>query len=380
MLFASTMTVMSGAIIAPALPGISRHFSDQPQVMIQLILTLPALMITLFSPLMGYLADRFGRKPLLLLMLSIYGLAGGAGFLIDSVELLLASRALMGIAVAGILSISTTLVGDYFEGSERVRFLGLQSSCMALGGVVFINLGGLLSDWSWRGPFLLYLTGVLLLPYAWAMLKPPHAQASAHATSAEEPAKVDIGRTALAYFAGMLAMMLFYLFPAQLPFLLSEQGEISGLAIGIALSTAAFTASIVSFCYGYYKPFLSVMTIYVMGFVLAGAGFFVVGTTHGYTMAIIGAAISGLGLGAFMPNTTAWLMRITPQRVRGRVFGGFTATFFFGQFISPIAVAPAVVWLESLRNVYLGMAVLCSLLAILMAILGKTYLKADSRL
>ncbi|PRY64436.1 putative MFS family arabinose efflux permease [Vreelandella songnenensis] len=380
LLFASTMTVMSGAIIAPALPGISRHFSEHPQVLIQLILTLPALMITLFSPLMGYLADRFGRKPLLLLMLSIYGLAGGAGFLIDSVELLLASRALMGVAVAGILSISTTLVGDYLEGSERVRFLGLQSSCMALGGVVFINLGGLLSDWSWRGPFLLYLTGVLLLPYAWAMLREPHSQAGAKAIHAEEPVKVDLGRTALAYFTGMLAMMLFYMFPAQLPFLLSEQGEISGLAIGIALSTAAFTASIVSFCYGYYKPFLSVMTIYVVGFVLAGAGFFVVGTTHSYTMAIIGAAISGLGLGAFMPNTTAWLMRITPQRVRGRVFGGFTATFFFGQFISPIAVAPAVVWLESLRNVYLGMGVLCCLLAIFMGILGKTYLRADSRL
>ncbi|HCR96940.1 MAG: MFS transporter [Halomonas sp.] len=380
MLFASTMTVMSGAIIAPALPGISRHFSDQPQVLIQLILTLPALMITLFSPLMGYLADRFGRKPLLLMMLSIYGLAGGAGFLIDSVNLLLASRALMGIAVAGILSISTTLVGDYFDGPERVRFLGLQSSCMALGGVVFINLGGLLSDWSWRGPFLLYLTGVFLLPYAWAMLKAPKLQSNEQAGSVNAPVKVDYMRTGIAYLAGMLSMMMFYMFPAQLPFLLSEQGEVSGLAIGIALSTAAFTASIVSFCYGYYKPFLSVMTIYIAGFVLAALGFLVVGLTQSYAMAIVGAAISGLGLGAFMPNTTAWLMRITPQRVRGRVFGGFTATFFLGQFISPIAVAPAVTWLESLRNVYTGMAVLCCVLAVILAILSRTLLRADSTL
>ncbi|MGP9796666.1 MFS transporter [Halomonas sp. 86] len=380
LLFASTMTVMSGAIIAPALPGISRHFSDQPQVLIQLILTLPALMITLFSPLMGYLADRFGRKPLLLMMLSIYGLAGGAGFLIDSVDLLLASRALMGIAVAGILSISTTLVGDYFDGPERVRFLGLQSSCMALGGVVFINLGGLLSDWSWRGPFLLYLTGVFLLPYAWAMLKAPKLQSNAQAGSVNAPVKVDYMRTGIAYLAGMLSMMMFYMFPAQLPFLLSEQGEVSGLAIGIALSTAAFTASIVSFCYGYYKPFLSVMTIYIAGFVLAALGFMVVGLTQSYAMAIVGAAISGLGLGAFMPNTTAWLMRITPQRVRGRVFGGFTATFFLGQFISPIAVAPAVTWLESLRNVYTGMAVLCCVLAVILVILSRTLLRADSTL
>lgn len=380
LLFASTMTVMSGAIIAPALPGISRHFSEHPQVLIQLILTLPALMITLFSPLMGYLADRFGRKPLLLLMLSIYGLAGGAGFLIDSVELLLASRALMGIAVAGILSISTTLVGDYFEGSERVRFLGLQSSCMALGGVVFINLGGLLSDWSWRGPFLLYLTGVLLLPYAWAMLREPRLPGATHADSAQALARVDYWRTGLGYLIAMLSMMMFYMFPAQLPFLLSEQGEISGMAIGIALSMSALTASIVAFGYGYYKPFFSVMTIYVLGFALAATGFLVVGFTDSYAMAIVGAAISGFGLGAFMPNTTTWLMRITPQRVRGRVFGGFTSTFFFGQFISPIAVAPAVIWLGSLRNVFIAMAVLCIVFAAILMMLSKTYLRADSRL
>ncbi|RUR44477.1 MFS transporter [Vreelandella populi] len=380
MLFASTMTVMSGAIIAPALPGISRHFSEHPQVLIQLILTLPALMITLFSPLMGYLADRFGRKLLLLLMLSIYGLAGGAGFLIDSVELLLASRALMGIAVAGILSISTTLVGDYFEDSERVRFLGLQSSCMALGGVVFINLGGLLSDWSWRGPFLLYLTGVLLLPYAWAMLREPRLPGATHADSAQALARVDYWRTGLGYLIAMLSMMMFYMFPAQLPFLLSEQGEISGMAIGIALSMSALTASIVAFGYGYYKPFFSVMTIYVLGFALAATGFLVVGFTDSYAMAIVGAAISGFGLGAFMPNTTTWLMRITPQRVRGRVFGGFTSTFFFGQFISPIAVAPAVIWLGSLRNVFIAMAVLCIVFAAILMMLSKTYLRADSRL
>lgn len=374
------MTVMSGAIIAPALPGISRHFSEQPQVLIQLILTIPALMITLFSPLMGYLADRFGRKKLLLTMLFIYGFAGVAGFFIDRVDLLLSSRALMGIAVAGILSISTTLVGDYFDSAERARFLGLQSSCMALGGVIFINLGGILSDWSWRGPFLLYLTGVLLLPYAWAMLKEPHIQSTANTGITDAPVKVDYGRTALGYFIAMISMTMFYMFPAQLPFLLSQQGQISGMAIGIALSMSALTASIVAFGYGYYKPFLSVMTIYILGFLLAASGLLIVGFTQSYAMAIVGAAISGFGLGAFMPNTTTWLMRITPQRVRGRVFGGFTSTFFFGQFISPVVVAPAVIWLGSLRSVFIAMAVICCLFAVTLTILSRTTLQADSKL
>lgn len=374
------MTVMSGAIIAPALPGISRHFPDQPQVVIQLILTIPALMITLFSPLMGYLADRFGRKKLLLMMLFIYGFAGVSGFFIDRVDLLLSSRALMGIAVAGILSISTTLVGDYFDSAERARFLGLQSSCMALGGVIFINLGGILSDWSWRGPFLLYLTGMLLLPYAWLMLKEPRLQSTVNTSMTDAPIKVDYGRTGLGYFIAMISMAMFYMFPAQLPFLLSQQGQISGMAIGIALSMSALTASIVAFGYGYYKPFLSVMTIYILGFLLAASGFLIVGFTQSYAMAIVGAAISGFGLGAFMPNTTTWLMRITPQRVRGRVFGGFTSTFFFGQFISPVVVAPAVIWLGSLRSVFIAMAVICCLFAVALTILSKTTLQADSKL
>ncbi|WP_279384616.1 MFS transporter [Vreelandella lionensis] len=136
---------------------------------------------------------------------------------------------------SGHLSISTTLVGDYFDGNERVRFLGLQSSCMALGGVIFINLGGILSDWSWRGPFLLYMTGLLLLPYAWAILQEPTSASTQSSHASDEPVKVDYGRTALAYLIAMISMMMFYLFPAQLPFLLSQQGPISGVAIGIAL-------------------------------------------------------------------------------------------------------------------------------------------------
>ncbi|MFG6665652.1 MFS transporter [Halomonas sp. HNIBRBA4712] len=380
LLFASTMTVMSGAIISPALPGIGRFYDDTPQVLIQLILTLPALMITLFSPLMGYLADRFGRKPLLMLMLSVYGLAGASGFLINDVNLLLASRALMGVAVAGILSISTTLVGDYFSGAERVRFLGLQSSAMALGGVIFINLGGLLSDWSWRGPFLLYLTGVLLLPYALTVLREPQRVTSASQASQAPAARLDLGRTGLAYLIAMISMMMFYLFPAQLPFLLAEQGIESGLAIGVALSMAALTASLVSFCYARVKAHFSVMTIYVLGFLIAATGLFITGASQNYATAMAGAAAAGLGLGLFMPNTTTWLMRISPERVRARVFGGFTSTFFFGQFISPVVVSAVSPWLDSLREVYLAMGLLCVTLALIVAVLGKTLLKADSTL
>ena len=155
---------------------------------------------------------------------------------------------------------------------------------MALGGVIFINLGGLLSDWSWRGPFLLYLTGVLLLPYAWAILQEPKSSDGAGSNTGSAPVKVDYMRTGIGYLIAMISMAMFYMFPAQLPFLLSQQGQISGVAIGIALSMSALTASIVAFGYGYYKPFLSVMTIYVLGFLLAATGFLIVGFTQSLSL------------------------------------------------------------------------------------------------
>jgi MFS family permease len=64
LLIGSTLTVMAGAIVAPALPQISREFADVPgiELLSRLVLTLPALFMGILAPLAGYLTDRAGRK------------------------------------------------------------------------------------------------------------------------------------------------------------------------------------------------------------------------------------------------------------------------------------------------------------------------------
>nr|WP_282450979.1 MFS transporter [Marinobacter bryozoorum] len=376
---ASTMTVLAGAIIAPSLPGMNQHFGGDAEVAVQLVLTMPALMITLFSPAMGYLADRFGRRNLLLVALLIYGLAGLSGFLIDRVDVLILSRAILGMAVAGIISISTTLIGDYFAPGERARFLGLQGSFMALGGVVFLNLGGALADWSWRGPFLVYIAGLLLLPYARSVLYEPDKADDQDAVPGRDTTAEPFpwGRVILAYSLGLLSMAMFYMVPAQLPFLLTERHEVSGTAIGLALSTTPMAAALVSFSYGRIKPWLTVSTLYVVGFVLVTLGFSIVGFATSYALTLVGVALAGLGFGIFLPNTNVWLMRITPAAYRGRVFGGSSSAIFLGQFLSPLVVAPVAMVLGSLRDVYLAAAAMCLLMAVIMAVLGATWLRHD---
>jgi MFS family permease len=181
LLLVSTLTVMSGATIVPSLPAMQVQFSALPEVdlWVRLVLTIPALLIVVGSPVAGMIVDRLGRKPLLIDALLLYGLAGSSGFVLNSLFAILIGRALLGLAVAGIMVSATTLIADYYSGAYRATFMGLQAAFMGLGGVLFLSVGGVLADLNWRFPFLIYLLAWLLLPMAiTALYEPPRRSVS----------------------------------------------------------------------------------------------------------------------------------------------------------------------------------------------------------
>ncbi|MEO0013265.1 MAG: Bacillibactin exporter, partial [Cyanobacteriota bacterium] len=155
LLLTSTLTVMSGATIAPSLPAMQEYFADVPNsaLLVRLVLTIPALFIAIGGLFAGQLVDRLGRKPLLIGSALLYGIAGSSGFILNSLGAILVGRALLGLSVAGIMTGVTTLIGDYYTGQTRANFMGLQAAFMGLGGVVFLSVGGFIADLNWRFPF-----------------------------------------------------------------------------------------------------------------------------------------------------------------------------------------------------------------------------------
>ena len=111
LLLAATLTVMSNATISPALPGIQEQFSSTPDaaLLTRLLVTAPSLTVALLAPFAGLLADRLGRRTELLLGVALYALAGTAGFWLGNLHLILASRLLLGVAVALIMTSQTAL-------------------------------------------------------------------------------------------------------------------------------------------------------------------------------------------------------------------------------------------------------------------------------
>ena len=148
---------MSVITISPALPQMAIAFSTVKNAafIVKLVLTIPALMIAIVSPITGRLIDRHGRLKILRMALVLYAIAGVGGFFLNNLYCILVSRAVLGISVGMSMTIVITLIADYFEGAERQKFVGLQIAFMSIGGILFLVLGGILADIGWRYPFLI---------------------------------------------------------------------------------------------------------------------------------------------------------------------------------------------------------------------------------
>lgn len=342
LLLGSTATVMSGTLIAPSLPQMSVIFRDVPNsdFLIRLLLTIHALFIAFSAPFCGILLDRWGRKPVLILSMILYGIAGASGFVLDSLYAILVSRALLGVAVAGIMSGFTTLIGDYFSGSKLNSFMGLQAAFLGFGSVILFIIGGIAADIGWRYPFLLYLTIVFILPGVVLFVYEPETKMMK--TPGSLKASMPIRNLLEVYFLSFTGMAIFYMIPVQIPFYLKLLENVSNTKIGVAISVSTLFAAIISKQYHKFKNRLSFQGIFVVFFLFMGSGYLVIASAASYYNVVLGLAVSGTGLGLLIPNVNVWVVSLVPSEIRGRAVGGLTTCFLVGQFFSPIMTQPVI--------------------------------------
>ncbi len=363
---------MSVITISPALPHMAVAFGsvENADFLVKLVLTIPALFIAIFSPITGGLIDRYGRLRLLWLALALYAITGSGGYFLNNIYHILISRALLGVAVGMSMTIVITLIADYFEGMERQKFVGLQVAFMSLGGILFIGLGGILADISWKAPFLIYLFSLLVLPLSIIFLKEPGVAVftKAASDSAKSP-----GIIWLLFFNTMTMWIIFFLIPVQIPFHLKAIGVEKNALIGAAIATSTAFSAMSSISYAKLKGKLSFLAVFVLGYGLMAIGYLCISISETYGMVILSMMISGLGIGMMIPNTNMWVMKIAPPEIRGKEIGKLTTFWFFGQFISPVIIFP-VLSVLGLSSTFMAAAIL--MLAISAAFLIFHFSKA----
>ena len=157
----------------PVIPSLLRELSHETRIAGRFgyFMAIYPFMQFLFSPVLGRLSDRFGRRPVLLVSLGV----ASVDYLIMGLSPLLAvlyvGRALAGMTGAN-LAVATAYIADISGPDERARRFGYMNACFGLGFVAGPLLGGLAGSLSPRYPFLLaalfsglnLLMGIFVLP------------------------------------------------------------------------------------------------------------------------------------------------------------------------------------------------------------------------
>ncbi|QKW36734.1 MFS transporter [Actinomadura sp. NAK00032] len=343
-LAAAGLTLMAAAVIAPSLPAMAEAFGGTPaaESAVRLALTITSLAIAVSAPLAGALTDRFGRRGVLLGGLVLYALAGTAGALAPGLGVLIATRALLGVAVGGIITAVTATLTDWFDGDLRARYLGLQQAAASLGGVVLLPVAGLLSGLGWRAPFWLYGTGILVGAAVFATVRQTRPTPTRPAPGSG-PSPTLQGRTTTARIAGiyglaLAATVVFYMAPTQVPFLLDGSGA-GPTVVGLAIAASTLTGLFGALAYPVLWRHVPTSAITAFGIAALGTGWLLVATAS-LPGVFAGLLVGGLGVGVTVPNLNLVLSGLAPAVHRGRVLAGLVSGIFLGQFLSPIAVAP----------------------------------------
>jgi MFS family permease len=339
LLLLAMTTVMSNVAIVTALPHLKEYFTHTENIEFysRLMLTLPSLVIALLAPILGHFIFKFGKKRSALIALFFFSLFGTAGLYLNSIESLLISRALFGLCVATLMIVSTSLVGDYFKEKERHKFMGYQSAFMAIGGVFFVTGGGILSDINWRLPFGIYFIGLVLIPLLAVNLKEIKIKHE------EEDESLNISKNILVvYFLAFIYMLLFFILPTQIPFLIIEKFKSSGAFAGVIIATAFFCNALGAIAFSKLKNRFSYLAIYLTGLLLIALGFSLVGIIDNIYFFFITSPILGFAGGVMMTNVTAWMLSKTNIKKRVKSSGYFTSALFLGQFLSPIIFHPLI--------------------------------------
>ena len=208
----SALTSLPGLAVSPILGELSTIFPHATELDIQMLTSLPSLLIIPFVLLAGKLAEKRDFIRLLRVGLWLFAASGVLYLFSSKMWQLMAVSALLGIGAGLIIPLSTGLISRYFTGEYRVKQFGYSSAITNMTLVVATAVTGYLAEVHWRLPFVVYLLPLISLVLS-AYLKKNTVSVTVKQASAIIPsmqsAPVISGKYGI-HIRHLIQLMLFY--------------------------------------------------------------------------------------------------------------------------------------------------------------------------
>jgi ACDE family multidrug resistance protein len=340
------MAVLGVSSITPAFPKIAGELGITGG-QVGLLITFFTLPGAILAPLMGIMADRFGRKRILIPSLFLFAIAGTACAFTQNFNLLLGLRVLQGIGAASLGSINSTIIGDLYSGSRRVEAMGLNASALSIGVASYPAIGGALALLGWNYPFLLSIIALPIGILVLTVLKNPEPrnyQGIREYLSGTWKYLKNI-KVAGLFAAGMFSFIILYgAYLTYFTLLMGESFGASSFIIGIIMSIASLSNAVIASQLGRINRLLSLPTIINLGFSLYALAMVLIPFMPGLWLLLIPAIICGMANGANMPSIQTSVAELAPLEYRAAFMSLNTTMLRLGQTIGPPLLGLAYVY------------------------------------
>lgn len=176
LMIAMLMSSLGQMIFATALPTIVGELGGVNHM--SWVITAFLLGQTIALPIFGKLGDQMGRKGLFIFVVALFMLGSLIGGLATSMSVLIAARAIQGVAGGGLMILSQSITAEVVSARERGKYMGIMGSVFGVSSVLGPVLGGWFTDgpgWRW-GLWLNIPLGIAALAGALIFLQLPHRE------------------------------------------------------------------------------------------------------------------------------------------------------------------------------------------------------------
>ena len=340
LIFTITITgILANTLVGPAIPDILDAF-EVPDTRAGVFVaagTLPGIVV---APIIGLLADRFGRRAVLVPCLVSFGAFGLLSAFAPSFEALIVLRLLQGIGSAGLINLAVVLIGDHWDGLERARRVGQNAAILTLSLAVFPPFGGLLTELGgWRLSFAPYAIGLATAALIWRRLPGTRPDTGStireqlRATGAVARQPVVLGTISIGF---TIFMLIFGLFLTTLPVHLHQEFGMSAGARGLVIAVPAITSTISALNLGRLRGSLGAVKLLVGASVLFVIAFTGIGFADTLALLLVGALVYGFGEGVFIPTLQDVVAGASPAAQRGAIVAVWVGAARAGQTVGPL--------------------------------------------
>ena len=363
------MGVLAFSILVPVLPDLARELgvSRGSIGLVQGAVAIPGIFL---AALIGYLADRLGRREVVRASLLIFGTAGLLCFFARSYWLLVALRILQGVGTTGLLSLGVVVIGDSFEGHERRWAMGLNLAAITGMTTIAPVVGGFLAEGGAFRPFLVFLVAY---PVWWWARRLPDRPSMGETSPPLRHAMATVSslraRGHLSDFLGMLPMSFITIAVflgigiTVTPLLLEREFALSVSQRGLIAAVGSAASSMASIFSGRIGRRFLPSRVLVVAFGLMVTGFITIGAAPNLWFVALGLAVLGSGTGSIFPLFQTYAASAVPSDYRGASVGMWVSANRLGQWAGPTA-GTAIAASVGERQSYFGAAVVMAAVAL----------------